>query len=170
MRTRPPAKAHLADGGQLVRTEGRVLGCELAQGLAHLRWKPALSCRNWREEARHAVGLEAGRLTVEGALRRVRLTRALSWRVPEAGNGTQQLVGALLGKATEQLQLLPVVGRFHPLASGARHGSHELHDSGAPCYGLATMTASMCQASYGEVSSSCSPIDSLVAQGGESIA
>jgi hypothetical protein len=65
--------------------------------------------------------LEASRLPVERALRRSYLACPFGRRVPEEHDRTEQLIDKLLGKATEELELLPVVGRLNPLAFRPRH-------------------------------------------------
>jgi hypothetical protein len=104
-----------------VRAERSVLGLELDNRLPGLLWKAVLSLRRQRKEAGHPVGLKAGDLAVQRAFGYAGLTGAFGGSVSEEHDGPQQLVGALLGKSTQQLQLLPVIGRFDPLTSRSGH-------------------------------------------------
>ena len=67
------------------------------------------------EEAGHPLALEARRLAVEGALRRAGLAGTLGRGMAEEDDGTDEFIGALLGEADEQVELLPVVGRLDAL-------------------------------------------------------
>ena len=119
------------------------------------------------EEARHPLALEARRLPVEGALRRAGQTGALGRGVPEEDDGADELVGALLGEADEQVELLPIVGRrrlrcrcpivVHPplrerrRASSSTRARHPNIMSSGGVYVSHPLIANMCGESYEEV-------------------
>ncbi len=74
------------------------------------------------EEAGHPLVVEARRLSVEGALRGAGLLRAFRRGLTEENDGTNQLIQVLLRERGEQMELLPVVGRFVVWAQARRHG------------------------------------------------
>jgi hypothetical protein len=116
-------EARLADRRELVRAEGRVFGLEVADGLADSRRQAAvLLDLGGREEAGHALSIEARRPPVDGPLGDASLPGALAGGTAEEHDRAQQLVGALLREGCQQLQLLPVVSGLDARASHGRHG------------------------------------------------
>ena len=84
---------------------------------AIIAWRMGAECR-WRRrrgEAGHAGWFEGVGLPVEGALGDPGLAGADAGRQSREDDGTEHLVAALRGKPTQQLQLLPVIGRLDPL-------------------------------------------------------
>jgi len=121
-------EARPADGRDLVRVERRVLAPEVDDRLADRRGELSVALYFGRRgEAGHPPLVEGVGLAVEGALRHAGLAGADAGGLPEEDDGADELVGALLGRLGEQLELLPVIRRRHllplhpdrPLTTGA---------------------------------------------------
>lgn len=115
--------AAAADGGDLVRTKGRVLGLEREDAVTDVGRDAAAvvrGSRGGREEAAHALGVEAVGFAVEGAVGDTRGLGTCGSGQTEEHDGAQQFVESLFGKANEEAELLPVVGRGDALPFGHR--------------------------------------------------
>src|SRR5205814_9958815 len=82
---------------------------------------PTMSLDLRRKQAGHPILREPRRLPRERARRGAGLLRTLRRGMAEEDNRTNQLIGELLGELGEQLELLPVVGRFEARAQTRRH-------------------------------------------------
>src|SRR5687767_10899833 len=110
---RAPAKARVADAGDLVGFEAGVLGLEVHDEPPHCGRKPAAASRLRTEEAVHALRLEAGRPAPQRATGgRACLVRPPVRRAAEQDQGADELVVPLLGPPAKELDLLPLVGRL----------------------------------------------------------
>src|SRR5579859_2451806 len=94
------ARVHVAEGGQLMGSESRILGLAIDDQLPQRRWKhpPIVLPRLTEvgEEARHAMSVESVRLPVERSCCSARLLRTLPSRAAEEYDGPNQLIENLL--------------------------------------------------------------------------
>jgi len=113
---RTPPELDATDLRDLMGMEGGMLGFEDEDRALDFLGERAMPFHLRRpEQTGHPFAIEAGRLPVEGALRCAGEASAFGRRIAEEDDGADQFVGALLGGADEQVELLPVVGRIDAL-------------------------------------------------------
>ena len=118
-----PAEPDVADGGDLVGVERRVLGLEVHDQPPKRGRQPFPPPGGLRaEEALHALRLEARSPALQSALGGgARLLGALGRGAAEEHHRADELVVALLGPAAQKLELAPLVRR---LGAPAAVGCH----------------------------------------------
>ncbi len=122
------SKAHIADGGDLVRAKGRVLCLEINNQLAHIRRKAARGVRRGcgflREEAGHPRELELLCFPLQGSWSLAGFFGPFRCALIEEHNRSEHFISCLLRPKCVLPDVLPVMRPFALWALAPGHESY----------------------------------------------